>query len=48
MSDKRLILEILAQIRDATGRIERRFSSINSPDVFLQTKKALISWTVFA
>lgn len=41
MSDKRLILEILAQIRDAAGRIERRFSSINSPDDFLANEEGI-------
>ena len=41
MSDKSLILEILAQIRDAAGRIDRRFSAINSPDDFLASEEGI-------
>jgi len=35
MYDLELVREILSQILEATGRIERRFASINSPDDFL-------------
>jgi uncharacterized protein with HEPN domain len=35
MSDPALVLEILAQIIEATTRIERRFAPIQSPEDFL-------------
>lgn len=38
MSDRGLVLEILSQILEATGRIERRFSAIGSPDDFLASE----------
>lgn len=37
MSDPQLQVEILRQILDALGRIERRFSQITTPDDFLAT-----------
>jgi hypothetical protein len=35
MSDQKLVPDILTQILEASGRIERRFSVIQSPDDFL-------------
>jgi len=35
MFDSELVREILSQILEASGRIERRFASIQSPDDFL-------------
>lgn len=41
MSDPELIAEILAQILEAAGRIERRFLSIQSPDDFLASEDGI-------
>ena len=41
MSDLELIREILSQILDAVGRIERRFASIDSPDDFLSSEDGI-------
>lgn len=41
MYDTELAKEILSQILEATGRIERRFSLINSPDDFLANDEGI-------
>ncbi len=41
MFDRELINEILNQILEATGRIERRSAAINSPDDFLATESGI-------
>ncbi|VGO11641.1 hypothetical protein PDESU_00186 [Pontiella desulfatans] len=41
MSDPKLVLEILAQIEGAALRVERRFSKVDSADVFLDSEEGL-------
>ena len=41
MFDKILILEKLEQVDEALGRIERRFTRIDSPDDFLDSNEGL-------
>jgi len=41
MSDRELVREILSQILDAVGRIERRFASIGSPDDFYSSEEGI-------
>ena len=41
MSDPELVREILSQILEATGRIERRFAPIHSPDDFLASEDGI-------
>jgi len=41
MFDKILILEKLEQVDEALGRIERRFTMIDSPDDFLDSNEGL-------
>ncbi len=41
MSDPELIREILSQILEANGRIERRFATISSPDDFLTNESGI-------
>lgn len=41
MYDAELAKEILSQILEAAGRIERRFSLINSPDDFLSNDEGI-------
>lgn len=41
MSDVKLVVEILRQIHEAAKRIERRFSTIQSPDDFLANDEGL-------
>ena len=41
MSDRELVREILSQILDAVGRIERRFASIGSPDDFFLSEEGI-------
>jgi uncharacterized protein with HEPN domain len=41
MSDAKLVIEILHQIHEAAQRIERRFSTIQSPDDFLANDEGL-------
>ena len=41
MFDKILILEKLEQVDEALGRIERRFTKIDSPDDFLDSNEGL-------
>lgn len=38
MFDPELVHEILSQIIEASGRVERRFTSIQSPDDFLESE----------
>jgi uncharacterized protein with HEPN domain len=42
MFDAELVKEILGQILIATGRIERRFATIQQPDDFLATEEGLL------
>ena len=41
MSDPELVREILTRILEATGRIERRFTHIQSPDDFLESEDGI-------
>lgn len=41
MSDPELVCEILTQILEAAGRIDRRFSLIRSPDDFLASEDGI-------
>lgn len=41
MYDPKLVLEILSQILEAAGRIERRFAPIRSPDDFTLSDEGL-------
>lgn len=41
MSDPELVREILSQILEAAGRVERRFALIDSPDDFLASEDGI-------
>lgn len=41
MSDRELTLEILSRILEAAERIQRRFTAVHSPDVFLDSDEGL-------
>jgi len=41
MSDLKLILEILSQIEEASKRVTRRFSKVDSSDAFLESEEGL-------
>jgi uncharacterized protein with HEPN domain len=41
MSKGRLVQEILSQILEASARVERRFSSISTPDDFLASQEGI-------
>jgi len=41
MFDPELVHEVLSQILEASGRVERRFTSIQSPDDFLESEDGI-------
>ena len=48
MYDRELVSEILSQILEASNRIERRFSSISSPDDFLASEDGIDKLDAYA
>lgn len=41
MSDPKLVVEILSQIEEASRRVTRRFSKVDSVDAFLESEEGL-------